>query len=159
MLNTQEFNMTDDSPDVKSRPRRWYPHHLEIPTRWMDNDIYGHVNNVVYYSYFDTVVNEYLIREGGLDIHAGEVIGLAVETRCSFFAPLEFPDVVDAGLAVSRLGNSSVHYAIGLFSAGRDEAAAAGEFVHVFVARAGRQPVPIPDGIRRALQRIRVDGA
>ncbi len=141
--------------DLKSRTRGDYPHFLAIPTRWMDNDIYGHVNNVVYYSYFDTVVNEYLIREGGLDIHEGRVIGFAVETRCNFFAPLEFPETVEAGLAVAHLGNSSVRYAIGLFSERRSTVAAAGEFVHVFVERAGGKPVPIPDGIRRALEKLK----
>lgn len=144
------------SSDLKSRTRDYYPHFLAIPTRWMDNDIYGHVNNVVYYSYFDTVVNEYLIRAGGLDIHNGEVIGVAVETRCSFFAPLEFPGTVDAGLAVSHLGNSSVRYDIGLFGELGDTVAAAGEFVHVFVDRAGRRPAAIPDPIRRALEAVRV---
>jgi acyl-CoA thioester hydrolase len=141
--------------ELKVRTRDHYPHRLAIPTRWMDNDIYGHVNNVVYYSYFDTVVNEYLIREGGLDIHRGDVIGLAVETRCSFFAPLEFPEVVDAGLGVLHLGNSSVRYEIGLFGEHRDTVAAAGEFVHVFVERASRKPVSIPRGIRRALERLK----
>jgi len=142
------------SSDLKSRIRDHYPHFLAIPTRWMDNDIYGHVNNVVYYSYFDTVVNEYLIREGGLDIHQGEVIGIAVESRCNFFSSLEFPETIDAGLAVTHLGNSSVRYDIGLFGEHHDTVAAAGEFVHVFVERAGRRPVSIPQGIRRALERL-----
>lgn len=142
--------------DLKTRTPDYYPHFLAIPTRWMDNDIYGHVNNTVYYSYFDTVVNEYLIRAGGLDIHSGEVIGLAVETRCSFFAPLEFPETIDAGLAVIHLGNSSVRYDIGLFSERQDTVAAAGEFVHVFVDRAARGPVPIPGPIRRALEEVKV---
>ena len=142
------------SSDLKSRKRDYYPHFLAIPTRWMDNDIYGHVNNVVYYSYFDTVVNEYLIRAGGLDIHGGTVIGIAVESRCNFFASLEFPETIDAGLAVSHLGNSSVRYDIGLFSERRETVAAAGEFVHVFVERANRKPVAIPDPIRQALERL-----
>ena len=142
------------SSDLKARKRDYYPHFLAIPTRWMDNDIYGHVNNVVYYSYFDTVVNEYLIREGGLDIHEGAVIGIAVETRCNFFASLEFPETIDAGLAVLHLGKSSVRYDIGLFSEHGDTVAAAGEFVHVFVERATRRPVAIPDPIRRALERL-----
>lgn len=141
--------------EPKTRTRDYYPHSLAIPTRWMDNDIYGHVNNVVYYSYFDTVVNEYLVREGGLDIHSGGVIGIAVETHCRFFASLEFPETVEAGLAVAHLGNSSVRYDIGLFSGKRDTVAAAGEFVHVFVDRTSRRPVPIPDRIRRALERLK----
>lgn len=144
------------SEDPKKRPREYYPHFLDIPTRWMDNDIYGHVNNVVYYSYFDTVVNEYLIHEGGLDIHRGEVIGIAVETRCHFFASLEFPETVHAGLRVAHLGNSSVRYEIGLFGDRQEAIAAAGEFVHVFVQRADRRPVAIPGNIRRALERIAV---
>lgn len=140
--------------ELKFRTRDYYPHFLSIPTRWMDNDIYGHVNNAVYYSYLDTVVNEYLIREGGLDIHRGAVIGFAVETRCVFFASLEFPETIQGGLAVSHLGNSSVRYDIGLFSEHRDTLAAAGEFVHVFVDRASRKPVPIPASLREALARL-----
>lgn len=141
--------------ELKARTRDDYPHVLPIPTRWMDNDVYGHVNNVVYYSYFDTVVNEYLIREGGLDIHESRVIGLAVETRCNFFSSLAFPETVDAGLGVSHLGNSSVRYEIGLFSENRNTVAAAGEFVHVFVERASNSPVPIPSAIRQALERLK----
>jgi acyl-CoA thioester hydrolase len=134
--------------------REAYPHFLQIPTRWMDNDIYGHVNNVVYYSYFDTVVNEYLIRQGGLDIHASRIIGVAVETHCQFLASLSFPEIIDAGLRVGKLGTSSVRYEIGLFSHGTDLAAAEGYFVHVFVDRASRRPQPIPEQIRAALERL-----
>ncbi len=128
-----------------------YPHFLAIPTRWMDNDAYGHVNNVAYLSYFDTVVNEHLIRDGGLDIHAGPAIGLVVETRCLFYRPLSFPQVIDAGLRVGRLGNSSVTYAIGLFEQGVDAPAATGRFVHVWVERSTRRPTPVPATIRAAL--------
>jgi acyl-CoA thioester hydrolase len=131
--------------------RAGYRHFLAIPTRWMDNDTYGHVNNVVYYSYFDTVINEYLIRRGGLDIHDGAVIGLAIETFCQFHAPLSFPDVVDAGLRTAKLGRSSVRYEIGLFQQGQDAPAATGHFVHVFVERATQRPIAIPDSIRAAL--------
>jgi acyl-CoA thioester hydrolase len=131
--------------------RDGYAHFLEIPTRWMDNDTYGHVNNVVYYAYFDTVINEYLIRQGGLDIHSGPVIGLAIETFCRFHAPLSFPDTIDAGLRVGRLGNSSVRYEIALFRRGDEAAAASGHFVHVFVDRATRAPTRIPEPIRGAL--------
>lgn len=137
--------------------RAGYPYVLEIPTRWADNDVYGHVNNVVYYSYFDTVVNEYLVRAGGLDIHGGAVIGIAVESLCRFHRSLAFPDLVDAGLRVGRLGNSSVRYEIGLFRLGEEEPAATGHFVHVFVDRANRRPVPIPLPIRTALQRLVVN--
>jgi len=126
-----------------------FPHFLEIPTRWMDNDIYGHVNNVVYYSYFDTVVNDYLVREGRLDIHAGPVIGIAVESLCRFHRSLAFPDVIDAGLRVGKLGNSSVRYEISLFRRGHAEPAATGHFVHVFVDRGSRRPLPIPAPIPR----------
>ena len=133
-----------------------YPHHQLIPTRWKDNDIYGHVNNVEYYSFFDTVVNEYLIREGELDIHQGSVIGLAVETHCEFRKSLEFPSTVRACLRVDRLGNSSVRYGIGLFRDGDVEPAATGHFVHVFVDREGRRPTPIPGPLRAALQALEV---
>ena len=131
-----------------------YPRFLEIPTRWMDNDIYGHVNNVIYYSYFDTVINQYLIETGGLDIHAGTIIGIAVESQCRFHRSLEFPDVIDAGLRVGRLGNTSVRYEIGLFRRGDEEPAATGHFVHVFVDRESRRPLPIPAAMRAALQRL-----
>jgi acyl-CoA thioester hydrolase len=131
-----------------------YGRFLVIPTRWMDNDIYGHVNNVVYYSYFDTVINEYLIRDGGLDIHAGPVIGICVESHCEFHRPLCFPEAVDAGLRVGKLGRTSVRYEVGLFQKDRDDPAAHGHFVHVFVERRSRQSVPIPEPIRAALARL-----
>jgi acyl-CoA thioester hydrolase len=134
-----------------------YPRILEIPTRWMDNDVYGHVNNVVYYSYFDTVVNHYLIEAGGLDIHAGAIIGIVVESLCRFHRSIEFPDRIDAGLRVGRLGNTSVRYEIGLFRQGDEEPAATGHFVHVFVDREKRRPTPIPAVIRSALQRLAPD--
>jgi acyl-CoA thioester hydrolase len=139
--------------------REAYPHFLPVPTRWMDNDIYGHVNNVVYYSFFDTVINEYLIRVGGLDISAGATIGLAVETQCTFRRPVTFPQVVEAGMRVARLGNSSVRYEIGLFVQGEADPAATGSFVHVFVDRSSRRPTPIPDGIRAALVKLQVTEA
>ena len=133
-----------------------YPWFLAIPTRWMDNDAYGHVNNVTYYSYFDTAVNEHLIRAGGLDIQASAAIGIVVETACRFHASLSFPDVIDAGLRVAHLGRSSVAYAIGLFRRGDDAAAATGRFVHVWVDRASRRPVDVPPSIRAALAPLRV---
>ncbi len=136
--------------------REDYKHFLNIPTRWMDNDVYGHVNNVVYYSYFDTVINKYLIDEGGLDFANDPVIGIAVQTHCEFKQSLQFPDVIDAGLRVGHLGNSSVRYEIGLFKQGDDAIAAAGYFVHVFVERTSQKPVPIPDGIRTALEQLTV---
>ncbi|MBV8628131.1 MAG: acyl-CoA thioesterase [Paraburkholderia sp.] len=132
-------------------PRTAYPHFLSIATRWMDNDVYGHVNNTVYYSYFDTVVNEYLIRAGVLDFEHGATIGLVVETQCSYFASLAFPDRVDAGLRVARLGSTSVRYEVGLFKEGDALAAAQGYFVHVYVDRITRRPVALPDALRAAL--------
>lgn len=135
-----------------------YPHFLRIPTRWMDNDVYGHVNNVVYYSYFDTVINEWLIREGGLDIQGSEVIGITPETCCQFRDSFSFPEVVEAGLAVGRLGRSSATYLIGLFKEGAAEAAATGSFVHVFVDRRSMRPAEaMPSGIRACLERLLVD--
>jgi acyl-CoA thioester hydrolase len=128
-----------------------YRHFLAIPTRWMDNDTYGHVNNVAYYSFFDTAVNEHLIREGGLDIRTGPAVGLVVETRCLFHRPLSFPQIIDAGLRVTKLGNSSVTYDIGLFERGADSPAATGHFVHVWVERSTRRPTPMPAAIRAAL--------
>lgn len=138
----------------KDDTRADYPHLLTIPTRWMDNDVYGHVNNVVYYSYFDTVVNRYLIDQGVLDIEASPVIGLVVETSCNYFAPLAFPDEIEAGLRVARLGTSSVRYEIALFRRGDEAPAAAGHFVHVYVDRETRRPVPLPTPMREALARL-----
>jgi acyl-CoA thioester hydrolase len=122
----------------------------------MDNDIYGHVNNVVYYAYFDTVVNRYLIETGALDIHRGGVIGLVVETGCQYFAPLAFPDTVEAGLRVVRIGRSSVRYEVGLFKAGAHEAAAQGHFVHVYVDRTSRRPVALAQDLRASLEALLV---
>ena len=136
--------------------RKAYSAFLAIPTRWMDNDSYGHVNNVTYYAYFDTVVNEHLIRAGGLDIRGGPAMGIVVETACRFHKPLSFPDTIDAGLRVSAIGRSSVRYEIGLFRAGDDDAAATGRFVHVWVDREHRRPVPVPAPIRTALEPLRI---
>jgi acyl-CoA thioester hydrolase len=132
--------------------RAAYHHFLSITTRWMDNDVYGHVNNVVYYSYFDTVVNDYLIRAGALDIEHGETIGFVVETQCNYFQPLAFPERVDAGLRVARLGTSSVRYEVGLFRENDEQPAAQGHFVHVYVDRETRRPVAaLPNALRDAL--------
>ena len=138
-----------------SSPRSAYPHFQAITTRWKDNDVYGHVNNVEYYSFFDTVINTFLIRQGGLDIHGGGIIGLCVESHCAFKQSLEFPVGVDAGLRVAKLGNSSVRYEIGLFREGEPEPAAEGWFVHVFVDRTSRRPQPVPEQIRAALEKIK----
>ncbi|MDA2892063.1 thioesterase family protein [Mycolicibacterium sp. BiH015] len=131
-----------------------YRYFLPITTRWMDNDVYGHVNNVTYYSYFDTVANHFLIREGGLDIHSSPVIGLVVESKCTYLAPVAYPDELRAGLRVDKLTNRSVTYGVAIFGAANDEAVAHGYFVHVFVDREARNAVPIPDRIRRALSAI-----
>ncbi|MBV5295122.1 MAG: acyl-CoA thioesterase [Curvibacter lanceolatus] len=122
-----------------------------ITSRWMDNDVYGHVNNVVYYSWFDTAVNAYLIEQGVLDIHAGSTIGLVIETQCNYFAPLAFPQNIEAGIRVARLGGSSVRYEVGLFAEGEDLCAAKGHFVHVYVDRETRRPVPVPESLRAVL--------
>ncbi|MEQ8503983.1 MAG: thioesterase family protein [Rhodospirillales bacterium] len=145
----------DGTPEIRDA----YPHILKIQTRWMDNDIYGHVNNVTYYSYFDTVVNSYLIDQGGLDIHDGSVVGFAVETHCRFFKPVAFPENLSAGLRVGKLGNSSVRYEIAIFKDGEDTAAAAGHFVHVFVDRTADKPTPVPASIRAALEKLIVGGS
>ncbi len=134
--------------------RAEYLHFHAIPTRWMDNDIYGHVNNVLYYAFFDTAINHYLISEGGLDIANGRVIGLAAETHCQFMRSLAFPEVVEVGLRVGRLGNASVHYELAIFQQHEIQAAATGSFVHVFVDRETRRSVPIPPTIRAALERL-----
>jgi acyl-CoA thioester hydrolase len=131
-----------------------FPHFLEITTRWMDNDVYGHVNNVVYYSFFDTVVNRYLIDNKALDFRDGKVIGLVVETSCSYFKPVAYPDRITAALAIEHLGNSSVRYRLAVFRNDDGEAAAQGHFVHVYVDRATNRPVPLPDALRKTLERI-----
>lgn len=133
------------------RTRDAYPHFLPIPTRWMDNDVYGHVNNVVYYSYFDTVVNEYLLRNQVLDFERGDSIGLVVQTQCDYFTSVAFPDHVTAGLRVSRLGTSSVRYEIGLYAGEENAPAAQGHFIHVYVDRVTRKPKPLSVALRSAL--------
>jgi acyl-CoA thioester hydrolase len=137
--------------------RRDYPHLQPIGTRWHDNDIYGHVNNVTYYSYFDSAVNAYLIEVGGLDIHNGEVVGFVVSSSCDYFASIAFPERIEIGLRVAKLGNSSVQYELAVFKQGEDEACAAGRFVHVFVERASNRPLPIPERLRTALAALRVE--
>ncbi|MFK0088474.1 acyl-CoA thioesterase [Pseudomonas sp. NPDC090755] len=128
-----------------------YRHFQPVTTRWHDNDIYGHVNNVVYYSYFDSAVNTYLIERGGLDIHAGGVVAFVVSSSCDYFTSIAFPCRIEVGLRVGKLGNSSVHYELAIFTAQSDEACAVGRFVHVFVDRQNNRPVPIPEPLRTAL--------
>ena len=141
-----------DRPTAHARAH--YRHFLPIQTRWSDNDAYGHVNNVVYYSWFDTVVNEYLIAAGALDIQASAVVGLVVETQCNYFSELAFPQRVDAGLRVAHAGRSSVRYELALFGALADTASAQGHFIHVYVDRASRRPVPLPPALRAAVERL-----
>jgi acyl-CoA thioester hydrolase len=138
-------------------PRAHFPQLQAITTRWMDNDVYGHVNNVVHYSFFDTAVNRWLIEAGALDIHAGGVIGLVVQTQCHYFESLAFPQTVHAGLRVARLGRSSVTYELGLFADDAALAAAVGRFVHVYVDRATRRPVALPEKLRAALAPLLVN--
>jgi acyl-CoA thioester hydrolase len=141
---------------AEAKRRGDYKHFHAITTRWMDNDVYAHVNNVVYYSWFDTVVNHFLVANGALDIEHSPVIGLVVETQCNYFASVAFPDRVTAGLRVAKLGNSSVRYEVGIFREDEESAAAQGYFVHVYVDRDTRKPASIPDNMRALLQSIEV---
>ena len=150
--------MSDSQSIAPAGTRAAYRHFLTISTRWMDNDAYGHVNNVTYYSYFDTVVNEHLISAGGLDIVSDPVVGYVVETQCSYRKPLAFPEAIEAGMRVVKLGTSSVTYEIGIFRQGDDDASATGRFVHVWVDRATQRSAPIPPKIRAALEPLVVAG-
>jgi acyl-CoA thioester hydrolase len=140
--------MTRPTPHLRAA----YPYHHAIQTRWADNDVYGHVNNVTYYAYFDTAVNAYLTAQGALDIERGEVIGLVVETGCAFFAPVAFPEPLSVGVRVTKLGRSSVRYELAVFRDGARAAAAQGHFVHVYVDRRERRPVALPATLRAALE-------
>jgi acyl-CoA thioester hydrolase len=144
------------SAETKPQPegRAGYRAFRTITTRWMDNDAYGHVNNVVYYSWFDTAVNAHLVEQGALDIQHGETIGLVIETQCNYFAPVEFPQVVEAGLRVAKIGNSSVRYEVGLFLQGEPLTVAKGHFVHVYVDRATRRPTPLPGRLKQVLETL-----
>ncbi len=141
-----------DKPQVEQRSA--YRVFRSIGTRWMDNDAYGHVNNVVYYSWFDTAVNAYLIEQGVLDIEHGKTIGLVIETQCNYFAPLAFPEMVEAGIRVARLGASSVRYEVGLFAAGAPFTAAKGHFIHVYVDKQSRRPVALPPNLKAVLETL-----
>ena len=140
----------------QAEARSGYKVFRSIGTRWMDNDAYGHVNNVVYYSWFDTAVNAHLIEQGALDIHHGQNIGLVIETQCNYFAPLAFPQIIEAGIRVAKLVSSSVRYEVGLFAQGEEMCAARGHFVHVYVDRDSRRPTPLPDDFVQALQRLQM---
>jgi acyl-CoA thioester hydrolase len=141
-------------PSPKPEERSGYSYFYPLSTRWMDNDVYAHVNNVVYYAYFDSVVNAYLIAEGGLDFEAGPVIGLCVESHCQYLAPVAFPDALEGGLRVAQLGVSSVRYELAIFRLGAVKASAQGSFVHVFVDRKTRRPVALPASMRQSLERL-----
>ena len=136
------------------RVRSDYAVFRSISTRWMDNDVYGHVNNVVYYSWFDTAVNTLLIEQGALDIHHGDIIGLVVESHCNFFEAVAFPQTIEAGIRVAHQGNSSVRYEVGLFAQGSDKAAAQGHLIHVYVDRQTRRPVPLPIKLKTVLETL-----
>ena len=142
------------SDKSQAEPRSAYKVFRTLGTRWMDNDTYGHINNVVYYSWFDTAVNAYLIEQGVLDIEHGQTIGLVVETGCNYFAPLAFPQTVEAGIRVARLGNSSVRYEVGLFAQGAPLTAAKGHFIHVYVDKATRRPTPLPHPLKSVLEKL-----
>ena len=135
-------------------PRSAYRVFRPITTRWMDNDAYGHVNNVIYYSWFDTAVNAHLIEQGVLDIHQGDTIGLVVETQCNYFAPLAFPQTIEAGIRVAHRGSSSVRYEVGLFAQGEPLTAARGHFVHVYVNKASRRPQALPESFIKVLETL-----
>jgi acyl-CoA thioester hydrolase len=139
----------------QAEPRSAYKAFRTITTRWMDNDAYGHVNNVIYYSWFDTAVNAHLIEQGVLDIHQGETIGLVIETQCNYFAPLAFPQTVEAGIRVAKLGSSSVRYEVGLFAQGEPLTAAKGHFIHVYVDSTTRRPVPLPAPLKTVLEQLK----
>ena len=139
-------------PDAPKRSN--YAEFLSITTRWHDNDAYGHVNNVVYYGYFDTAVNQYLVQQSALDIQSSDVIGYVVNSQCDYLKAVAFPDAIEAGIRVNRLGNSSVQYGIAIFKAGEPECCAHGSFTHVFVNRETERPAAMPEALRSALERL-----
>ena len=153
-MNTAETQPEPVASKPEALPRSAYRAFRPITTRWMDNDAYGHVNNVVYYSWFDTAVNAHLIEQGVLDIHKGETIGLVVETHCNYFAPLAFPQTVEAGIRVAHRGTSSVRYEVGLFAEGEPLTAARGHFVHVYVNKESRRPQPLPHNFIQVLEKL-----
>ena len=148
------MSIQSEKQNERYEVRANYPHFLQVPTRWMDNDVYGHVNNVTYYSYFDTAVNEFLVRFTWLDYRSKDPVGMVVETGCRFHSEIAFPDVLDVGVRVRRLDNSSVTYEIGIFKAGADNVSATGHFVHVYVRPGEMKPVSVPDRVREGLARL-----
>ena len=144
-------------PRASAPNRKNFKHFETLQTRWNDNDPYGHVNNAVYYFLFDTVVNNYLIKQKLLEIGKSEIIGLVVETQCQYFAPLKYPNNIDVGLAIGKIGTSSVNYSLGLFAPHTDIAAAAGHFTHVYVNEKTRKPIALPDHFRKALNGLKIN--
>ena len=142
--------MSQPNQETRDKYIKFYP----ITTRWMDNDYYGHVNNVTYYSYFDTAANRYLIEEGGLDLESASVIGVVVNSGCTYKSPVAYPQMLEAGLRVDKLGSRSVQYGIAIFAEGEKNSSAFGHFVHVFVDRRSNLPVAIPPNIRNALEKL-----
>jgi acyl-CoA thioester hydrolase len=152
--STSSAPAPNSTPRATAQARSAYKAFVPITTRWADNDVYGHVNNVVFYSWFDTAVNGYLITQGVLDIHHGSTIGLVVETQCNYFAPVSFPQEVTAGIRVAHRGTSSVRYEVGLFADDAQQANACGHFVHVYVDRVTRRPVALPDNLKNLLETL-----
>lgn len=144
--------MTENKPINRSD----YKHFVPITTRWMDNDIFGHVNNVTYYSYFDTAVNQYMIENAGFKIHDAPIVGFVVHSNCNYLSSIAHPEKIEVGIRVNKLGNSSVTYGVSIFKKGENTASAYGDFVHVFVNRAENKPVPIPQSIRDALEKLTI---
>ena len=141
---------------MRNRKYDTFPYHLKISTRWKDNDVYGHINNVNYYSFFDTAVNQFLIEKNVLDINKSSVVGLVVETQCQYFSSLAFPDLIEVGICVTKLGRSSVRYEVAIYKEGAELPAAAGHFVHVYVDRSTGLSVPIPELTRQTLTMLLV---
>ncbi len=146
--------MSDSKNSNISRDDYKYFHPLE--TRWMDNDIYGHVNNVTYYSYFDSAANHYLIERGGLDIQNADIVGFVVASNCQYVSPISYPDRLEIGFRVNKLGNRSVEYGMAVFKSAEQTASAYGSFTHVFVQRSSNRAVPIPESIRTALEAVKI---
>ena len=146
------------APRPQPLPRAAFARFVPIATRWSDNDVYGHVNNVAYYSYFDTAVNALLIEAGLLDPAKSAIVGLVVDSNCSFFSSLAFPDSIEVGVTVEELGRSSVRYLLAVFKAGAETAAAQGRYTHVYVERPSQKPIPIPEGHRRLMESLKVGG-
>ena len=148
---------SDRTPRPQAEPRSAYRLFFDIATRWLDNDVYGHVNNTVYFTWFDTAVNRYLIEAGALDIHQGPVIGFAVQSHCDYFSPVAYPQPIEVGLRIGHLGASSVRYEAGVFAAGEALSAAAGHLTHVYVDRATQRPAALPAALRSALEQLRAE--